>query len=356
MAVDSKFFNIPFGATGDRATIPEATQPSGAVSYQQGFGPDYERDPATDPLAKRVPRDETNEYIYQITNAVKYLQWFGLPQYTSIADGGPPNYPLAARVRYDAGAGMQAWVSLVATNTAVPGSDATKWALDTAFDLPTLEATLAEALAGAIGTKIITPRRMSSSVQLGAWNYAVGAGTANAITASLSPAPASLIVGMEARVKILLTNTGGATLNLNGLGVTNIVLMDGSAVKPGAMASGQIAVFIFDGTNWQLQNPNVISQQLLVSNGYARMVEGIILQWGTIIGNPNGFGTLTFPTAFPSACFNVMITDQTSGSFTTVDAWGVDQITKSSFRWYTRTINTTPTANIGGGFFLAIGY
>lgn len=125
---DSKFFGIPFATSGDRATIPEATQPSGDVSYQQGFGPDFERDPETDPLYKPVPRDETNELYYQLTNSMKFLQLYGTPEWYAEDDAGNPvSYPVSARVRYDAGAGMQLWQSIAASNTAVPGSDATKW-------------------------------------------------------------------------------------------------------------------------------------------------------------------------------------------------------------------------------------
>src|ERR1044072_3151726 len=126
--VDSKFFNIPFATSGDKVTIPEAVQPGGAMSYTEGFGPDYERDPASDPLAKRVPRDETNELYYQLSNSLRFLQLYGLPEWYSVANGGPANYPISARVRYDAGSGMQVWISIVAANTAIPGSDATKWA------------------------------------------------------------------------------------------------------------------------------------------------------------------------------------------------------------------------------------
>lgn len=124
---DSKLFNVPFGTSGDKATIPETTQPSGAVSFQQGFGPDYERDPGTDPLAKRVPRDETNELYYQITNTLKFLQLYGLPEWYAADDqGNPVSYPIVARVRH----GGFAWISIVANNTAEPGTDDTKWLRD----------------------------------------------------------------------------------------------------------------------------------------------------------------------------------------------------------------------------------
>lgn len=248
---DSKYFGIPFATSGDKTAIPEATQPSGAISFTQGFGPDYERDPSTDPLAKRVPRDETNELYFQVTNALKFLQLYGTPEWYATDDAGNPvSYPLSARVRYDAGAGMQAWRSIVASNTAIPGSDATKWTLDNPFDIATLEATLAEALAGTLGTKLVTPRRLASASQRGAWNYAAATGTANALTANLSPAPSALSVGMEINIKISTANTGAATLNLNGLGAVSIRKADLSNSEKGDLVAGSIVTFVYDGAFW----------------------------------------------------------------------------------------------------------
>lgn len=125
---DSKFFSIPFATSGDRAAIPDAAQSSGGVSFTQGFGPDYERNPATDPLAKRVPRDETNEYLFQLTNSVKFLQLYGLPEwYATDTAGTVVTYPLNARVRYQ----DNGWISVSPNNTATPGTDSTKWVLAT---------------------------------------------------------------------------------------------------------------------------------------------------------------------------------------------------------------------------------
>lgn len=255
MAVDSKFFNIPFATSGDKTVIPEAVQPSGVISYTQGYGPDYERDPATDPLAKRVPRDETNELYFEITNALRFIQLYGTPQWTAVADGGPTNYPISARVRYDAGAGMQAWRSIAATNTATPGSDITKWILDEAFSFTTLEATLAEALAGTLATKVITPRRMASAVQQGAWNYAVAGGTANALTLTLAPAPAAYTAGLEIQVKLGVNpNTTAMTLNVNGLGAVAIINRDGSAMGAGDAPANAILDLVYDGGSFRLLN------------------------------------------------------------------------------------------------------
>lgn len=268
---DSKYFGIPFATSGDKAAIPEATQPSGAVSYTQGFGPDYERNPSTDPLAKRVPRDETNELYFEITNSLKFLQLYGTPEWYEIDDAGNPvSYPLSARVRHDAGSGMQAWRSLIANNTAEPGTDAAKWALDTPFDISTSEATLAEAVAGASGTKIITPRRLASSTQRSAWNFAVAGGSADAITASFSPAVVLLTNGLSVRVRATAANmTTSPTFTPNSGTIAPSPIKKGTNLNlaPGDIpGAGFWMELTYDLSSdvWVLKNPasGVIPQQL----------------------------------------------------------------------------------------------
>ena len=221
---DSKYFAIPFATSGDKTVIPEAATPSGAVSYTQGFGPDYERDPATDPLAKRVPRNETNEVLFEATKAIKYLQLYGMPEWFAVDDSGNPvTYSKNAWVRRTVTGVTTVWVSLVDGNTATPGTDATKWV--------------------AISPDILQSR---------AWNYATAAGTANAVTASVTPAPAALVEGLAVAIKISTTNTGAMTLNLNGLGAKSVLLDAANAVRAGDCAAGVIAFFTYDGTAWQL--------------------------------------------------------------------------------------------------------
>jgi hypothetical protein len=60
------------------------------------------------------------------------------------------------------------------------------------------------------------------------------------------------MTGAPIRVKVGHTNTGAATLNLNGLGAANIVNPDGSALSAGQLVSGMIAEVVFGGTNFQL--------------------------------------------------------------------------------------------------------
>ncbi len=138
----AKFFRFPWATTGDKTAIPDPTDGSGAVSYSQGFGPDYERDPTTDPLAKRVPRAETNQYIFDITDNLRQYQIYGVPDwYPASANGGVAiSYPINARVRHN----DLVYRSIVTTNTVEPGTDVTKWVVDAAVANPLANLTQAQ--------------------------------------------------------------------------------------------------------------------------------------------------------------------------------------------------------------------
>lgn len=129
--MDQKFFYQPFAGSGDKVAIPETVQPSGAVSYPQGFGPDYELDLGVDPDAKAVPRDVTNELFYQLTFAVGDVQKWGTPEWADSADNGGSAflYGRGAIVRYRANPGdpFVVYVSRVANNIETPGAG-TDWA------------------------------------------------------------------------------------------------------------------------------------------------------------------------------------------------------------------------------------
>jgi hypothetical protein len=114
-----KFFRIPFATSGDKVAVPDDSQPSGSVSYTDGFGVDYELDPGVDPAAKDVPRDESNQLYFDITNAIAELQSFGTPDFiTSVLNGGAPfSYAKYARVLYSDGS---VYVSKKNANTSLP--------------------------------------------------------------------------------------------------------------------------------------------------------------------------------------------------------------------------------------------
>ena len=45
---NAPFFKYAFAQSGDKTTIPQDQDPQGRVSYQQGFGGAYSKDPAAD--------------------------------------------------------------------------------------------------------------------------------------------------------------------------------------------------------------------------------------------------------------------------------------------------------------------
>jgi len=119
------FFRTPFAETGDKTAIPNDTQPSGDVSYTEGWTPDYELEVGVDPSAKPIDRQKHNDIFNKLTGAVGFLQSHGVAEWISAADNGGVDYPydLYARVLYIDGAIYQ---SVVAANTETPGTG-TQW-------------------------------------------------------------------------------------------------------------------------------------------------------------------------------------------------------------------------------------
>lgn len=87
--------------------------------------------------------------------------------------------------------------------------------------------------------------KLALDAQSGKWNYAVSGGTANALTATLTPAPVALTSGLQVSLAPSVSPSGGCTLNLNGLGAKPIMGPDGEPVRSGDMMSGSLANLIY---------------------------------------------------------------------------------------------------------------
>lgn len=108
--------------------------------------------------------------------------------------------------------------------------------------------------------------KLALDAQSGKWSYAVAGGTPNALTATLTPAPAALTAGMTFRLKIAATNTSrNVTMNLNGLGVFNVVGGDGTLPKIGDLLMGTVVTFAFDGTNIQIVGSSQVGLRNLLT-------------------------------------------------------------------------------------------
>lgn len=115
-----KYFVYPFGINGTLAAIPDPTQGSGVVSYQEGFGVDYQLID-TDPASLNIPRDQFNQLMFDTTGAVQQIQQNGFPVFitTAMNDGSPFPYSKNSWVRAADG---NVYFSLIDVNTDTPPS------------------------------------------------------------------------------------------------------------------------------------------------------------------------------------------------------------------------------------------
>ena len=92
-------------------------------------------------------------------------------------------------------------------------------------------------------------------VHAGWLNYGTTAGTATGYTLTFTPALAGYVTGQCFLVKPHVTNTGSATLNVQGKGALSLVKDSGGALVPlaaGDLPQGRLMQVCHDGTNLQL--------------------------------------------------------------------------------------------------------
>lgn len=162
--MDQKYFAVPFAVSGDVTAVADPVDPTGIVTFTQGWGPNYARDQTTDPLAIPIDRASTNYLMNVITAALAALQRTGIPEWITTAnnDGVALPYAMHSQVRYSAttpGVTFETYVSLVDNNIATPGTDATKWQPISQF-----VATTAQLVAGTDNRAIVTPAGLAAQL------------------------------------------------------------------------------------------------------------------------------------------------------------------------------------------------
>lgn len=95
---------------------------------------------------------------------------------------------------------------------------------------------------------------LARAIQNGKVNYSVAGGTANAVTATWSPAPAALAAGLRIAMKMASEPTGAVTINLNGLGAVAARDPRGMDFIGGEWSANDIIVWAYNGTEWRAQN------------------------------------------------------------------------------------------------------
>jgi hypothetical protein len=97
--------------------------------------------------------------------------------------------------------------------------------------------------------------------------YAVATGLVNVLAVTLSPAATALTAGLEVDFLPNLANTTtNPTLNVNGLGAATITKLGTAALAVSDLTTTAIAKVIYDGTGWELQNPQATSVGGTVNN------------------------------------------------------------------------------------------
>ncbi len=298
-----KFFIKRFAELGDRKEVPNDTQITGEVSYEQGYTYNYQRDQATDPLAKTFERETHNAILYDITGGLQNIQTTGTPEWITKADNGGKAYPYVqrARVLYRAKENepWDMYESLVDNNTAVP-TNAKKWTR-----ILSEVASPEQAIAGTDNSTIMTPLRVAQATankqpNLGYTPVQQGTGIAqqsNVVKIGWSE---------QGRLKATVDDTdqGNFIFDNHLANYASIDYADKHYLKPEDADSRYL-------TPQQGDSRYIRREELTFSNlesGYYVLPGGPILQWG-YIKEPNPYGTvIEYPIAFPHAVFSIIAT------------------------------------------------
>lgn len=112
------------------------------------------------------------------------------------------------------------------------------------------------------GNKFVT----QTGLQHGAEFYAADSGATDVMVVTLSPIPTSYTAGMVLKVKANHTNTSTTpTINANALGAKTITKNGTAVLVAGDILINQVITLMYDGTQFQLQNPPALTPPLRVN-------------------------------------------------------------------------------------------
>jgi len=151
------------------------------------------------------------------------------------------------------------------------------------------------------------------------YRYVTAGGTADAITATYTPALTALVDGTTLFVATTATNaTATPTFSPNGLTAKIITLQNNVALSAKAMPKNAILQYNATTGKWILLNPLFTSVTSRGGGtGYKIFDDGQIIQWGVVtVGSPS---TITFPITFPNSVDSLQVSESNAQSST----WGL---------------------------------
>lgn len=270
-----KFYRFRFAETGDVAAIPDPTQPGGQMSYAEGYGLDYQLDPASDPDARRLSRDQMNQLFRDITDNLREYQIAGFPEYVLPAqnNGVALPYPKNAYCRFDTvgdGTGWNVYCSLVNNNVADP-TDATKWAISEPLTVAAVLASQADVNDGVAG-KLVGPVELVRAAREGRWTF-VGAGAWGTATrldvAYTNPGAVALQAGGTVTFSVPTNNVNGPiTLKVGALATKALKSSTGDELQADDLTVTGLYQAQYTGTEWRLTAPVASELRKYGSDGF----------------------------------------------------------------------------------------
>ena len=106
------------------------------------------------------------------------------------------------------------------------------------------------------GTVVSEDGYFSDSVTVGKVNFAADAQASDTYVITLSPAPTAYTTGMTVVFTATTANTGACTLNVNALGAKALKSLHDQDPADGYIEAGSVVTAVYDGTNFQIQNPD----------------------------------------------------------------------------------------------------
>jgi hypothetical protein len=176
------------------------------------------------------------------------------------------------------------------------------------------------------------------------------AGT-DTITGTVSPSLTAYTAGQIFSFVVGTTNTGAVTLNIDGLGAKAVTRTGAIALVAGGMVTGQVALVEYDGTRFQLLDPNAFTDLL---------ISGVLTYGGVTLTNAvTGTGKMVLDTS--PTVNNPTVTNYVESvvAVGTVTSSSTLSLTSGTVQTATLTASTActftmPTATAGKSFVLLL--
>ena len=208
-----------------------------------------------------------------------------------------------------------------------------------------------------------------SQLQAGSASTYITAAGADTITGTVTPTLTAYATGQQFSFVAAGTNTTAVTLNIDGVGVKAVTRAGTTALAAGDILTGQVAIVEYDGTQFQLLDPNAftnlrVSGTLGVTGvttltGAATLSAALTYGGVTLTNAVTGTGKMvldTSPTVNNPTVTNYIETLQAVG---TVGASSTLALTNGTVLTATLTASTPctftmPTATAGKSFILIL--